>query len=146
METLAQGGASATTPQLSPQSSCASFNALREGSLRAASPISAVAQAIHSRERLPADLVPVENWHRTTLHDVQSSSSGEADGRGLGRTGHSSVAAGEVPQGLLDVVCSSNTEAQSCEPIAHSKGGREAFPDVKHQQVWLPEIRHAAAP
>ena len=148
METLAQGGASATTPQLSPQSSCASFDALREGTLRAALPLSAVAQALHSRERLPADLAPIDDWHRNTLHESQSSSSGEADGPGLSRTRHSGN--GEVPQQSLEGACSSDTESQRCQPTAHSRRCQGALPDVKHQQVWhainrFAESRYASA-
>ena len=140
METLAEGGASATTPQLSPQSSCASFNAQREGTTRAALPLSVAAQALHSRERRPADLAPIVDWHRSTLHKAQSSSSGEADGPGLRSAGHDSVAAGGVLQQALEGVCSSDTESQSCQPPAHSKEAQETFPDVKYQQVCTPTI------
>ena len=104
--------------------------------MRAALPLSAVAQAVHSRKMLPADLAPIGDWHRSTLHEAQSSSSGAADGSGLSSAGHDSVAAGEVPQQSLEVVCSSDTESQSCQPAARSKEHQEAFPDVKYQQVW----------
>ena len=145
METLAHGGASATTPQLSPQSSCALLNTQRKGTMSAASPLSAVAQALNSRERLPADLAPIEEWHRSSLHEAQSSSSGEADGPGLSRVGPDGLAAGEAPQQSLDVVCSSDTEPQSCQPPAHSTEHQEAIPAVKHQQVWHSNKRSAVS-
>ena len=113
--------------------------------MRAALPLSAVAQAVHSRKMLPADLAPIGDWHRSTLHEAQSSSSGAADGPGLSSAGHDSMAAGEVPQQSLEVICSSDTESQSCQPAARSKEHQEAFPDVKYQQVWHSNKRSLAS-